>query len=340
MSDICFDSIQQRVVYLVGDSNLEGDDVMSNPFPQTEFCNFVDTLLQEPIQTTYAKVSSRSHRWLKNPTVVYSPRPLTAYSVATSPLHLWFDELSALWRAADVAREMVDGADVHILVTGLNETELDLKLGKMGLPLSFIARDPKHVHFAAEHDITCLTDSFININPFRLGHSAFGRHGGHSTHLSSKASTLWSSETYARFYASVHKVLSVPPRTKSGMFVITVSRRVAGTTVAGKSVAPSGRKIVNLDEILESLIKRQPTFRVTYIDFAAVGNFVEQQRQLYTTRILLGIMGSEFVHAYFMLPGTAVISIIRSGSEVYLGHLQILRKLRPVILVRVGAGAG
>ena len=337
MSDICFDSIQQRVIYLVGDSNLEGDDVMSGgPFPQTEFCNFVDTLLQEPIQTTYPKLSGRvAPHWLENPTVVYSPRPLTAYSVATSPLHLWFDELSALWRAADVAREMVDATDVHILVTGLNETQLDFKLGWMGLPLSFITGDPQHVHFAAEHNITCLKDSFININPFRLGHPTFGRSGGHSTHLIAKALTLWSSQTYARFYASVHKVLSVPARTKSDMFMITIPRRVAGTTVAGKSVAPSGRIIANLDEILESLIKKQPSFRVAYIDFAAVGNFVEQQRQLRTTRLLLGIQGSQFVHACFMLPGTAVISIIRSGSESYGWHLQVLRKLRPAVLVRV-----
>ena len=47
MHDLCFDSVEQRLVHLSGRRNLEGDDVLSLPYPQTQFCNQVDMILEE-----------------------------------------------------------------------------------------------------------------------------------------------------------------------------------------------------------------------------------------------------------------------------------------------------
>ena len=43
---------------------------------------------------SYHDLDPKNPQWLHSPVVLYSPRPLTDISVASSPLHLWVDELS------------------------------------------------------------------------------------------------------------------------------------------------------------------------------------------------------------------------------------------------------
>ena len=310
MNDLCFDSVKQRLVHLSGWRNLEGDDVLSLPYPQTQFCNHVDTIFEEPFHTTFESLKRKSDiHWLEMPVVVYSPRPVTDLTVATSPLHLWVDELSALWRAVDVARTVLGNKEVHILVTGLSETQLGAKLGQQALPLSFITGNPRNVHFAAEHGVTCFRDSFININPFRLFHLAMTKHGGLRSGLHMRSTTLWSVNTYTRFYDCVRSAIGIQLRTKSDVFTISVT--VRRQVVNGKMRQPTLRVVVNLAEILAEYCNRHPSesIQVEPVDFAAIGSFADQQRSLQQTHVLLGIYGSAFVHALFMNAGTACIQI-------------------------------
>ena len=74
------------------------------------------------------------------------------------------DELSALWMAVDSAKKYLNRS-VGILVTGMSAAEMETKLGRFGLPLTFIAESASII-YPPSNSLFCAEDAFVLLFAF------------------------------------------------------------------------------------------------------------------------------------------------------------------------------